>query len=163
MGQLILITIFYFQKHPLHGATAKSNFTTLSAYSKNLFQKVFNYHQHANNYKESTEILQEFCNVLCTRSFGLNNLLCLLLQRNMNRVFHQNLAWLMETLQSKNTCIECEGFLMSLTSLIQKVIIVGFYTSELLKAVETSLKILHFVRELFSLFFVSTLPDPQPS
>ena len=52
---------------------------------------------------------------------------------------------------------------MSLTSLIQKVIIVGFYTSELLKAVETSLKILHFVRELFSLFFVSTLPDPQPS
>ena len=80
----------------------------------------------------------------------------------MNRVFHQNLAWLMETLQSKNTCIECEGFLMSLTSLIQKVIIVGFYTSELLKAVETSLKILHFVRELFSLFFVSTLPDPNP-
>lgn len=71
----------------------------------------------------------------------------------MNRFFHQNLAWLMETLQSKNTCIECEGFLMSLTSLIQKVIIVGFYTSELLKAVETSLKILHFVREPFSLFF----------
>ena len=70
----------------------------------------------------------------------------------------------METLQSKKTCIECEGFFfMSLTSLIQKVIIVGFYTSELLKAVETSLKILHFVREPFFLFFVSTLPEPQPS
>lgn len=38
-----------------------------------------------------------------------------------------------------------------------------FYTLELLKAVETSLKILHFVREPFFLFFVSTLPDPQPS
>lgn len=67
----------------------------------------------------------------------------------------------METLQSKNSCIECEGFLMSLTSLIQKVII-AFIHQNCSKRSKQALKFCTLCGNHFSFFSFQHYQTPNP-